>query len=100
MTKMKLAVPRDAQLLLYSKEKLRRQHALLLQVLRDNADIRVKIEDFSQPLFSTSLKKVCSTPAAVSLSHTICDRSHPEMVGDMSRVTLNFDLSKIPFVHF
>jgi len=22
------------------------------------------------------------------------------MVGDMSRVTLNFDLSKIPFVHF
>jgi len=27
-------------------------------------------------------------------------RSHPEMVGDMSRVTLDFDLSKIPFVHF
>jgi len=27
-------------------------------------------------------------------------RSHPEMVGDMSRVTLNFDLTKIPFVHF
>ena len=26
-------------------------------------------------------------------------RSHPEMVGDMSRVTLNFDLSKIPFLH-
>jgi len=27
-------------------------------------------------------------------------RSHPAMVGDMSHVTLNFDLSKIPFVHF
>jgi len=27
-------------------------------------------------------------------------RSHPEMVGDMLRATLNFDLSKIPFVHF
>ena len=28
-------------------------------------------------------------------------RSHPvEMVGDMSRLSLNFDLSKIPFVHF
>jgi len=27
-------------------------------------------------------------------------RRHPEMVGHMSRVTLNFDLSKIPFVHF
>jgi len=27
-------------------------------------------------------------------------RSHPEMVGDMSHVTLNFDLSKIPFMHF
>ena len=26
--------------------------------------------------------------------------SHPEMVGDMSHVTLNFDLSKIPFVLF
>jgi len=31
---------------------------------------------------------------------TIKTGSHPEMVGDMSRVTLNFDLSKIPFVHF
>jgi len=27
-------------------------------------------------------------------------RSHPEMVGDMSHVTLNLNLSKIPFVHF
>jgi len=27
-------------------------------------------------------------------------RSHPEMVGDISRVALNFDLSKIPFVLF
>jgi len=27
-------------------------------------------------------------------------RSHPEMVGDMSRLTLNFDLSRIPFVLF
>ena len=26
--------------------------------------------------------------------------SHPEMVGDMSRLTLNFDVSKIPFVCF
>jgi len=26
-------------------------------------------------------------------------RSHPEMVGDISRVTLKCDLSKIPFVH-
>jgi len=31
---------------------------------------------------------------------TVFTKSHPEMVGDMSRVTLNFDLSKIPFVHF
>jgi len=27
-------------------------------------------------------------------------RSHPEMVNNMSRVTLIFDLSKIPLVHF
>jgi len=27
-------------------------------------------------------------------------RSHPEIVGDMLHVTLNFDISKIPFVHF
>jgi len=27
-------------------------------------------------------------------------RSHPEMIGDMLRVTLNFDLLKIPFEHF
>jgi len=31
---------------------------------------------------------------------TVKTRTHPEMVGDMSRVTLNFDLSKIPFVRF
>jgi len=31
---------------------------------------------------------------------TVLEAIHdPEMVGDMSRVTLNFDLSKIPFVH-
>jgi len=30
----------------------------------------------------------------------ITTRSNPEMVRDMSRVTLNFDLSEIPFVHF
>jgi len=33
-------------------------------------------------------------------SYTINSRSHSEMVGDMSRVTLNFDQSKILFVHF
>jgi len=27
-------------------------------------------------------------------------RSHPEMVSNMSHVTLNFVLSEIPFVHF
>jgi len=58
MMKMQLPVPRDAQLLLYSKQRLRRHHALLLQVLKDNNEIRTKIEDFSQPLFNTSLKKV------------------------------------------
>ena len=64
MTKMQLAVPRDAQLLLYSKQQLRRQHAQLLQLLHDNTDIRVKIDDFSQPLFNTSLKKVGWTSTA------------------------------------
>jgi len=39
--------------------------------------------------------------SASSLVHVSNEtRSHPEMVGDMSLVTLNFDLSKIPFVHF
>jgi len=58
MTKMQLPVPRAALLLLYSKHRLRHHHSVLLQVLKDNADIRAKIEDFSQPLFNTSLKKV------------------------------------------
>jgi len=30
----------------------------------------------------------------------VITRSHTEMVGDMSSVTMNYDLSKIPFVHF
>jgi len=34
------------------------------------------------------------------LQWAVTTRSHPEMVGDMSHVTLNFDLSKTPFVHF
>ena len=58
MTKMQLPVPRDAQLLLYSKQKLRCHHSLLLQVLKDNKEIRATIEEFSQSLFNTSLKKV------------------------------------------
>jgi len=36
----------------------------------------------------------------ISIALTIKTRSHPEMVGDMSHVTLNFDLSEIPFVRF
>jgi len=35
-----------------------------------------------------------------SMPTMLITRSHPEMVGDMSRVTLNFDLSKTPFVRF
>ena len=35
------------------------------------------------------------------VSHVACPtRSHPQMVGNMSRVTLNFDLSKTSFVLF
>ena len=46
---------------------------------------------------------VFTNTAASNKTHSVlCNhdntRSHPEMVGDMSRVTLNFDLSKIPFV--
>jgi len=45
-----------------------------------------------------------AAPLLKTNMHTIrwqkITRSHPEMVGDMSRVTLNDDLSKIPFVHF
>ena len=33
--------------------------------------------------------------------HPLCvTRSYPEMVGDMSRVTWKFDVSKIVFVRF
>jgi len=39
----------------------------------------------------------CAYSEINSLKQT---RSHPEMVSDMSRVTFNFDLSKISFVHF
>jgi len=37
---------------------------------------------------------------ALQRTHIHATRSHPEMVGDMSHGTLNFDLSKISFVHF
>jgi len=36
----------------------------------------------------------------VQYSYYSRTRSHPEMVSDMSRVTSNFDPSKIPFVRF
>ena len=58
MMKMQLPVPRDAQLLLYSKQRLRHHHSSLLQLLKDNNDVRAKIEEFSQPLFNTSIKRV------------------------------------------
>jgi len=46
---------------------------------------------------------VTATPIYQLSLHFLWDsktRSHPEMVGDMSHVTLNFDQSKIPFVRF
>ena len=60
-------------------------------------------------LYGIGQTKTCNKLA--SYYRTICEimifemkkiktRSHPEIVGDMSRVTLNFGLSKIPFVHF
>lgn len=58
MTKMKLAVPREAQLLLQSKQRLVRQHAQLKNILFENNAIREKIEDLSPSLFNTSLKRV------------------------------------------
>jgi len=46
-----------------------------------------------QPLLSTNEQVTASTLVVTT-------KSHPEMVGDMSHVTLNCDLSKVPFVHF
>ena len=45
-----------------------------------------------------AIRKFCSC-CFMQVQNTVT-RSHPEVVCDMSRVTLNFDLSKIPFVHF
>jgi len=45
----------------------------------------------------TGQMSILSTDSVKALKET---RSHPEMVGDMSCVTLNFDISKIPFAHF
>jgi len=47
-----------------------------------------------------SCKCCCQGPPILRYLHWLKTRSHPEMVGDMSRVTWNFDLSKIPFVLF
>jgi len=58
MTKMKLKVPRQAQLLLQSKHRMCRQHAQLVNILTDNEKLREKVTDFSEHLFNTSLKKV------------------------------------------
>jgi len=52
----------------------------------------------STSVCSASRGSLCvSCPRLVLLLAT---RSHPEMVGDISRLTLNSDLSKIPFVRF
>jgi len=50
--------------------------------------------------YATSLGKEWKFFSVITVITSASTRSHPEMVDDMSRVTLNFDLSKIPFVHF
>jgi len=42
---------------------------------------------------------IITSPCCINCSQ-LRTRSHPEMVGDISRVTFNFDLSKIPCVRF
>jgi len=54
----------------------------------------------SQRLSLTSISVATNIGPSYVTRPTLQTRSHPEMVGDMSRVTLNFDLSKIPFVRF
>ena len=57
------------------------------------------VETTTRTRHGTAQHHPSQTPARVSFAQTT--RSHPEMVGDMSaRVTLNFDLSKVPFVRF
>jgi len=54
--------------------------------------MRVNVQSLSvtdSPLYDQQQK---------SLILTLSTRSHPEMVDNMLHVTLNFDLSKIPFV--
>ena len=46
---------------------------------------------------SDSCGRLCFPPPVAGIVNY---RSHPDMVGDMSHVTVNFDLSKIPFVRF
>ena len=49
----------------------------------------------------TNNYSVIITQACITCSRQLkITRSHPEMVGDMSRVSLNSDLSKISFVRF
>jgi len=59
------------------------------------------------PLLQTFSSAIFCTFGYISIYFCCCmyvwyvqTRSHPEMVGNMSRATLNFDLSKIPFVLF
>ena len=42
-----------------------------------------------------------STRSELQTNYSICGlHGYSKTISDMSRVTLNFDLSKIPFVHF
>jgi len=57
----------------------------------------LKAVSFSQAIYVSLVRNLEFNDQFFSLLKT---RSYPEMFGDMSRVTLNFDLSKFPFVRF
>ena len=61
-----------------------------------NRNITVKTDNIE--ILILKLFQFFSVTKVLTLQHLT--RSHPETVSNMSRVTLNFDLSKIPFVHF
>ena len=70
----------------------------------DGDAMRATLSDMRRQSISRFLVHLSSTDTALFLKavgrlRTTSTRSHPEMVGDMSRVTSNFDLSKISFVH-
>jgi len=69
-------------------------------LIRQLSSPSIKADSHNYSIYKITIAAKTFISMWIIVPKKIKTKSHPEMVGNMSNVTLNYGLSKISFVHF